>query len=72
MAQLAFSATTQEASHQLRISDATLRKLRREGVLRPGVHFRAMGMGKSRPPLLWNVEAADQALAQWSRRAFTA
>ena len=29
MAQLAFSATTQEAANQLRISDATLRKLRR-------------------------------------------
>jgi predicted ArsR family transcriptional regulator len=72
VAQLAFSATTQEAANQLRISDATLRKLRREGVLKAGVHFRAMGMGKSRPPLLWNVEAADQALAHWARRALTA
>lgn len=72
MAQLAFSATTQEAANQLRISDATLRKLRREGVLKAGVHFRAMGIGTSRPPLLWNVEASDQALAQWARRALRA
>ena len=68
MAQSAFAATTSEAAQQLRISDATLRRLRREGVLKAGVHFRAMGSGTSRPPLLWNVDAADQALAQRSRR----
>ena len=68
MGQSAFAATTQEAAQQLRISDATLRRLRREGVLKAGVHFRAMGSGISRPPLLWNVDAADQALAQRSRR----
>jgi len=64
----AFDATTQEAAHQLRVSDATLRRLRREGVLKPGIHFRAVGSGISRPPLLWNVAAADEALAQRSRR----
>lgn len=68
MAQSAFAATTSEAAQQLRISDATLRRLRREGVLKAGVHFRAIGSGTSRPPLLWNVDAADQALAQRSRR----
>lgn len=68
MAQSAFAATTSEAAQQLRISDATLRRLRREGVLKAGVHFRAVGSGTSRPPLLWNVDAADQALAQRSRR----
>jgi predicted ArsR family transcriptional regulator len=68
MAQSAFAATTSEAAQQLRISDATLRRLRREGVLKAGVHFRAIGSGTSRPPLLWNVTAADQALAQRSRR----
>ena len=72
MTQSAFVATTQEAAQQLRVSDATLRRLRREGVLKAGVHFRAMGSGTSRPPLLWNVAAADQALAQRSRRVLTA
>jgi hypothetical protein len=67
---LVFSATTAEAANALRISDATLRKLRREGVLKAGVHFRAQGLGKSRPPLLWNVEAAESALTSRSRRMF--
>lgn len=68
MTALAFSATTQEAAIQLRVSDATLRKLRREGVLKAGVHYRAVGSGTSRPPLLWDVAATDSALAQRSRR----
>jgi predicted ArsR family transcriptional regulator len=71
MAQSVFDATTKEAATQLRISDATLRRLRQEGVLKAGVHYRAMGSGVSRPPLLWNVAASDLALAQRSRRVLT-
>ena len=68
MAQSVFAATTKEAATQLRVSYATLWRLRREGVLKAGVHYRAMGTGTARPPLLWDVEASDQALAQRSRR----
>jgi hypothetical protein len=68
----AFNATTPELSQQLRVSDSTLRRLRLEGALKPGVHFRALGSGTKRPPLLWNVEAVDQALAQRSRRVLSA
>jgi hypothetical protein len=52
----------------LRISDRTLFRLRREGILKAGDHFRAAGAGVSRPPLLWNVEEVERTLARRSRR----
>ena len=64
-----FTATTQEVSEQLRLSDSTLRRLRRQGVLKPGQHFRAIGGGTLKPALLWDVAATDTALAQRSRRS---
>ena len=64
-----FTATTREVAAQLRTSDSTLRRLRREGILRPGVHFRAQGTGTVKPTLLWDARAVDAALAQRSRRA---
>lgn len=64
-----FTATTSEVVVQLRTSDSTLRRLRREGVLKPGLHFRAIGSGTVRPSLLWDPQATDAALAQRSRRA---
>jgi hypothetical protein len=64
-----FRLTTQEAAQHLRTSDSTLRRLRREGVLKPGVHFRAIGSGTIKPTLLWNPDACDVALAQRSRKA---
>jgi len=63
-----FTLTTAEVGEQLRLSDSTLRRLRREGVLKPGQHFRAIGGGIVRPALLWDAAATDQALAQRSRR----
>ena len=63
-----FHLTTPEVCAQLRISDSTLRRLRREGVLKAGKHFRAIGSGTVKPALLWDGEATDQALAQRSRR----
>ena len=66
---MAFSFTTSELSEQLRVSDSTLRRLRREGVLKPGQHFRAIGGGTVKPALLWDAAATDAALAQRSRRA---
>lgn len=64
-----FTATTQEVAEQLRTSDSTLRRLRREGVLKPGIHFRAIGSGTVKPALLWDVGACDAAMAQRSLRA---
>lgn len=65
---MSFTLTTAELSQQLRISDSTLRRLRREGVLKPGHHFRAIGGGTVKPALLWDPAATDAALAQRSRR----
>jgi hypothetical protein len=63
-----FSLSTSEVSAQLRLSDTTLRRLRKEGVLKPGQHFRAVGGGTVKPALLWDAAATDAALAQRSRR----
>ncbi|MEB3260109.1 MAG: helix-turn-helix domain-containing protein [Cyanobacteriota bacterium] len=64
-----FTLTTREVADRLRTSDSTLRRLRREGVLKPGVHYRGQGLGTLRPVLLWDAVATDAALAQRSRRA---
>lgn len=68
---MAFTMNTSEVVESLRVSDQTLRRLRRDGVLRPGIHFRAIGTGEKRPPLLWNPEAVDAELAKRSRRLLT-
>ena len=65
---MAFTLTTSEVSAELRLSDSTLRRLRREGVLKPGQHYRAVGGGTQKPALLWDPTATDAALAQRSRR----
>lgn len=64
-----FALTTREVADRLRTSDSTLRRLRREGVLKPGVHFRGQGSGIVKPALLWDFEAVNTALAHRSRRA---
>jgi hypothetical protein len=63
-----FSATTQEAVQILRTSESTLRRLRRAGVLRPGIHFCASGAGEKAPSLLWAPEAVQEALVKRSRQ----
>ncbi len=65
---MAFALTTAEVCEHLRLSDSTLRRLKHEGVLKAGQHYRAVGSGTKRPPLLWNLEACDEALAHRSRR----
>ena len=69
---MAFNLTTVEAVDALRISTTTLRRLRKEGVLKPGIHFRAMGAGSIRPPLVWDGVAIDAALTNRSRRTLKA
>jgi hypothetical protein len=66
--EMAFNLTTVEAVDALRISTTTLRRLRKEGILKPGIHFRAMGAGSIRPPLVWDGAAIDAALVNRSRR----
>jgi hypothetical protein len=66
---MAFNLTTSEVADLLRTSDTTLRRLRQEGILKPGIHFRAVGPGRVRPALLWDGDAADAALAHRSRKA---
>jgi hypothetical protein len=66
-----FTTTTQEAVQILRISEATLRRLCRAGVLRPGIHYCALGAGCKAPSLLWAPEAVQEALALRSRKVFT-
>lgn len=66
-----FTSTTSEAAKQLRLSEVTLRRLRDEGALKAGLHYRAMGQGTKRPPLLWDPAATDAALAQRSRRVLS-
>jgi hypothetical protein len=67
-----FQATTQETAQILRTSESTLRRLRRAGVLRPGVHFCASGAGSVAPTLLWAPEACEEALAKRSKQILTA
>jgi hypothetical protein len=67
-----FSHSTAELSKELRISESSLRRLRHEGVLKPGTHYRFNGVGKERARLLWDPAATESALAQRSRRALTA
>lgn len=62
-----FSHTTRELATELRISESTLRRLRKERVLKAGVHYRAVGMGVVRPALLWNPVETDVVLARRSR-----
>ena len=65
---MAFNLTTSEAVDVFRISSTTLRRLRMEGILKPGIHFRAMGAGIVRSPIIWDGEAIDAALTHRSRR----
>ena len=67
-----FTYSTREACKALRISDRTLLRLRRDGVLRPWDHYRAAGAGQHRPTLLWNVPEVEKALARRSRRVLIA
>jgi hypothetical protein len=63
-----YSHSTREACEALCISDRTLLRLRRDGILKPGDHFRAAGAGLRRPPLRWNIEEVERTLARRSRR----
>jgi len=65
---LRFTVTTKELIELMRTSESTLRRLRRAGVLRPSVHFCAIGMGEKAPNLLWSPEAVEETMAKRTRR----
>ena len=65
---LRFTVTTKELIELMRTSESTLRRLRRAGVLRPGVHFCASGMGEKAPNLLWSPEAVEETMTKRTRR----
>ena len=63
-----FSKSTAELIRALAVSDSSLYRLRKDGVLRPGVHYRAQGHGSIKPQLRWNPDAVESALAQRTKR----
>ena len=63
-----FSSTTAELRAALPVSDSSLYRLRKDGVLRPGVLYRAQGYGSFKPQLRWDPEAVESALAQRTKR----
>lgn len=67
-----FTLTTKEAATELRTSESTLRRLRKEGVLKPGVHFIAVGAGAVAPNILWSASEVQEALAKRTRRLMAA
>lgn len=65
---MSFSSTTAELIRQSGLSDSTLYRLRKEGVLRPGRDYRANGYGTKQPRLVWDPEAVDKTLTLRSKR----
>ena len=63
-----FTQSTAELRDALSVSDSSLYRLRTDGVLRPGVHYRAQGYGSVKPQLRWDPEAVESALAQRTKR----
>ena len=59
-----FTLSTAEMCSALKISESSLYRLRKNGILRPGVHFRAQGYGTVKPQLRWDPEAVDAALTE--------
>jgi hypothetical protein len=65
---MAFLSTASELAAALRLSTRTLTRLVQEGILRPGVHFRAGGLGTVRPRRLYDVAKVDEALGKRAKR----
>ncbi len=63
-----FTQTSAELRAALAVSESSLYRLRKEGVLRPGVHYRAQGFGSVKPQLRWDPDAVESALAQRTKR----
>ena len=63
-----FTQSTAELRAALFVSDSSLYRLRKQCVLRPGVHYLAQDYGSGKPQLRWDKDAVESALAQWTKR----
>ena len=63
-----FTKSSAQLREALAVSESSLYRLRKEGVLRPGVHYRAQGYGSVKPQLRWDPDAVESALAQRTKR----
>tara|TARA_B100000212_G_scaffold144025_1_gene108339 strand:- start:133 stop:363 length:231 start_codon:yes stop_codon:yes gene_type:complete len=61
-----FSA--RETSDLLAFSEATLRRLRQKGILKPGRHYRRKFAGNINSPIIYDLELCEQALRERDER----
>lgn len=59
---------TDHAKVQLKCSRSTLMRLKKGRHLHPKTHFIKIGRSRT-SPILWNVVAIQQAMAQWTIKA---
>ena len=52
----------------LAVSESRLYRLRKQCVLRPGVHYLAQDYGSVKPQLRWDIDAVESPLAQRTKR----
>jgi hypothetical protein len=64
-----FCLTTKELCQSLDYSESTLRRLRKDQILVPGIHFVIKGYGATRPRLLWDPLAVEATRQKRSRKA---
>ena len=57
-----------EAAKRLNISPSTLKRRKADGLLKPGIHYIRVGLGKT-SRLLWNVIAILKAMMRWTNSA---
>ena len=60
--------TAAETSKQLNFSEATLRRHRQRGILRFGTHCRRKFAGNNNSPILYDIEACEEALLERDAR----
>jgi len=65
---MAFTYTTAEVAESLRVARNTLGRMRAADILRPGVHFVAVGESLRRPTLRWDLEAVEDTMSRRSKQ----
>jgi hypothetical protein len=63
-----FSLTNAEMAAALRISIQTLRRMRRDGLFKPGTHFVLAGSGTIRQTYRWDPQTTEAALEMKTRK----
>jgi hypothetical protein len=62
---------TAKCCERIGISRDTLRRLRRDGKLKPGIHFRSIGLCAN-SSIQWNYTAITKAMILWTRNRYKA